>query len=75
MNYQVILNFNDIEQIQEYFQDQKEFEQYKMKKQMKKEQDHRGGHMREHHQKAKSYHQDHPELSYKECLKLIKTNK
>ena len=37
MKYQLTLDFLDLEHLQEYFQDMKDFEAYKLKKQLKKE--------------------------------------
>jgi len=77
MKYQLTLDFLDIEHIQQWFNEQKEFEAYKLKKQLKKEiQDPRGGHMMAFHQEAKEYRALHPNLTYKECMKeIIKSKK
>ena len=77
MKYQLTLDFLDIEHIQQWFNEQKEFEAYKLKKSLKKEIiDPRGSHMQLFHQEAKEYRVLHPELTYKEAMKeIIKTKK
>ena len=36
--------------------------------------DKRGAHQLEYHNKAKIYQSEHPELSYKECLRIVYKN-
>jgi len=71
MKYSLTLEFVDIEHIQEYFEEMKEFENYKLRKLLKKEVDGRGQSMGGLHSDAKKYHLLHPELKYKECIKAI----
>jgi hypothetical protein len=40
-------------------------------KKQPKENDRRGKHMQFLHQRAKDYHTQHPEVTYRECFKLI----
>ena len=78
MKYQLTLDFLDIEHIQQWFNEQKEFEAYKLKKSLKKEigTDPRGNHMEGFHKEAKEYRILHPELTYKEAMKeIIKSKK
>ena len=40
-----------------------------------KNDDKRGLHQQEYHNKAKLYQNEHPEMSYRDCLKIIYSNK
>lgn len=66
------LHFENIEKMNAYLKDMEEYQNYKNKKQMKKENDNRGKHIILYHQKAKEYHLLHPTIPYRECLKIAK---
>jgi hypothetical protein len=48
--------------------------QYKKQKLVKKENDKRGSQTASFHEKVRAFHHNHPELTYRECLKKIKNN-
>ena len=75
MNIQIILNFENMEQMSDWFEEQKDFESYKFKKLITKEFENRGSKTKEYHIIAKEYHIAHPELTYRECVKLTNKNK
>ena len=68
--FSLTINFNTLLELQEFLNKEKgKEEQIKIKKE-KKEGDKRGSNVKELHIKAKAYHLEHPEIKYKECLKL-----
>ena len=69
--YGLVINFSSLEEIDDWIENWREYQLWKIKKMMKKEFENRGLHMKSLHVEAKKYHQDHPELSYKEALKEI----
>ena len=70
MNVQIILNFESMEHMADWFDEQKQFDKYKLKKSLVKENENRGSKTKEYHLLAKEYHKQHPELSYRECIKI-----
>ena len=67
----LIINFTDEQELINYLTDFREYQIKKIKKDLKKEHDERGKHIINFHQKAKEYHDKNPELSYKECYKIV----
>jgi len=61
--------FNSFHEMQDFVNKDNKQQQQKEPK-VKKEGDKRGANVKELHKNAKIYQQEHPELKYKECLKL-----
>jgi len=68
---QLILSFDNVEELKSYIEDYEAIELSKIKKLFKKSNDKRGSSTKYLHQQAKEYQSQHPELSYKESLQKI----
>jgi hypothetical protein len=70
------MTFNTIEELQNFVNIRGEEKVIIKEPKIKKETDRRGQNVKELHQNAKAYQQEHPEIPYRECLKLgnIKNN-
>ena len=92
MSISISLNFDSFEDLEGFIADMNKFKKWKSKLEKKKEKpmndetevveqftftdDKRGMHQQAYHNQAKLYHKDHPELSYRECLRAVcKNNK
>lgn len=76
MDLKLIFEFLNIDELSEFINEQNDFNNWKMRKQLKKAIDNRGAHQKEYHKLAKEYQLSFPNLSYRECLKeAIKKSK
>ena len=71
MNMKLVFDFETLDELAEFIREQKDFTDWKIKKQFKKATttDNRGSHQKEYHALAKLYQQSYPSVSYKQCLK------
>ena len=69
MNLKLMFEFENLDELAEFVREQKDFNNWKNKKQLKKEIENRGAHQKEYHQLAKQYQLTYPNVSYRECLK------
>jgi len=71
--YNISISFENIDQLSEFI---KLIQEQKPIKKEKKPDEKRGKSTKQFHLRAKEYHSEHPDISYKECLKLLsKENK
>ena len=70
-DYILTFQFESFEEIANFIYDQKLFNDWKMKKEIKKETENRGQHVKNYHNLAREYFKEHPELTYKACLKEV----
>ena len=76
MNMKLVFEFENLDELAEFVKEQKDFNDWKLKKQLRKEVDNRGAHQKEYHQLAKQYQLSYPNVSYRQCLKeAIKKSK
>jgi len=73
MRYQLIINFDELDDLKAFIEDQETIELIKQKKLFKKQNtsDKRGHQTKNLHQKAKEYQNANPSLSYKEALQIV----
>ena len=73
--FDLILKFSNLIELQEFLKAYNKFQNKKMKTQTEKDENTpssaRGEAVKQLHIKAKIYKLEHPEVNYKECLKLI----
>ena len=69
MDLKLIFEFINIDELAEFINEQKDFNNWKLRKQFKKAIDGRGSHQKEYHQLAKQYQLVNSELPYRQCLK------
>ena len=69
MNLKLVFEFESLDELAEFIKEQKDFNDWKTKKQLKKEIENRGAHQKAYHQLAKQYQLAYPNVSYRECLK------
>ena len=69
MEYKLTFEFVNIDELTEFVNEQNDFNNWKLRKQLKKAIDNRGAHQKEYHKLAKEYQEKHPTISYRECLK------
>ena len=90
MSFNLNINFNTFEELELFINDMNKYKHWKSKQEKKKEKvnhqdnqtdnqfsftnDKRGLHQQAYHYQAKLYQQEHPELSYRESLKIIYKN-
>lgn len=71
--YNITISFESIDQLTEFI---KLIQEQKPVKKEKNPDEKRGKSTKQFHLRAKQYHDEHPDISYKECLKLLsKENK
>ena len=71
--YNITISFESIDQLTEFI---KLIQDQKPTKKEKTPDEKRGKSTKQFHLRAKEYHNEHPDISYKECLKLLsKENK
>ena len=68
---QLILTFDELEELKVYVEDYEAIQLQKIKKLFKKSNDKRGSSTRTLHQRAKDFQKEHPELTYKQSLQAI----
>ena len=72
MRYKLTIDFEDLNDLKEFFTDSDLIENIKLKKTFKKpEGDKRGLQTSKLHQKAKEYQEENPQTPYKEILKIV----
>ena len=73
MKLQLVINFEDLDDLKAFIEDQETIELIKQKKMYKKQHasDKRGHQTKNLHQKAKEYQNENPTLTYKEALQII----
>ena len=72
MKYQLTINFEDLEQLKSFVNDQEHIETIKLKKIfIKKTDDKRVSQTSSLHAKAKEYQLLNSEIGYKDCLKIV----
>ena len=73
--FQIVLQFQSLEELLNYAKQSDRLSNKKQKLESQKETnskpDNRGSKTKLIHEKAKEYHQTHPELTYRECFVLI----
>ena len=87
MSFNLSINFETFEQLQDFMSEFNKFKKLQEKKtnkkidilasnvsELTKEDDKRGQHQQYYHNKAKEYQFENPHLSYKECLKIVYKN-
>jgi hypothetical protein len=72
--FQLTLSFQTIDQLEDYISDFREWQQWKLRKMIKKENDGRGAHVKILHLKCKEMKEKYPDKSYRECMKIINEN-
>lgn len=72
MDLQIVIKFDNIGDLNFYLADMEAWKAYKVKRSITKLDDKRGRHTKLYHQKARHYHSLNPELTYRECMALIK---
>lgn len=72
-DYSIALNFNEYSSIYAFLIDYENWVAYKATQKEKKENDLRGKHTKLFHEKARELQAEHPELTYKECLKQARS--
>ena len=70
-NLQLIMNFENIDELKAFITDQEMIQNLKIKKIFKKPDDKRGGKTVILHQLAKEYQEKNTETPYKICLKIV----
>ena len=92
MSFNLSIQFDTFEDLEKFVHDMNKYKNWKSKQEKKKEKqthldievneqfsftdDKRGLHQQAYHNEAKLHHQQHPELSYRDCLKVVyKKNK
>lgn len=73
-DYSIALQFNEYSSLYNFLIDYENWVAYKESQKVKKENDKRGHHTAMFHQKAREYQAEHPELPYKECLRIARSN-
>ena len=73
--FQLTLSFQTIDQLEDYISDFREWEQWKLRKMIKKQNDLRGSHMGDIHKEAKLLKEKYPDKKYRECVKIICNSK
>jgi hypothetical protein len=68
---QLILTFEDAEELKTYIEDYEAVQLTKIKKLFKKTSDKRGSSTKTLHQRAKEYQKENPELTYKQSLQAV----
>ena len=73
MKLQLVINFEDLDDLKAFIEDQETIELIKQKKMYKKQHasDKRGHQTKSLHQKAREYQNANPTLTYKEALQII----
>lgn len=81
MKYSIKIEFESLEELQNHINEMNKQDKKKKNKVIKEEDinnivedlktDNRGKHIKLYHNEAKIYQGEHPELSYKECLKAV----
>ena len=85
MSFNLSINFESYEQLKCFIDEFDKFKRMQDKKLLKKDDELAtntfievkeicGAHQLEYHNKAKIYQSEHPELSYKECLRIVYKN-
>ena len=86
MSFNLSINFETFEQLQDFMTEFNKFKKLQEKKVNKKidelasnltdliKEDHRGEHQQYYHNQAKIYQSEHPEHSYRDCLKIVYKN-
>ena len=85
MSFNLSINFENYEQLKCFIDEFDKYKRIKDKKLLKKVdelatnsftevKDNRGRHQQKYHNLAKIYQSEHPELSYKECLRIVYKN-
>ncbi len=72
MNLKLVFEFETLDELAYFVKEQKDFNDWKTKKQFKKSVtivDNRGAHQKQYHALAKQYQLTYPNVSYRECLK------
>lgn len=78
MSSKLVFEFDSVEELLKHVSHLSELETIKklVNKPDKKEHDQRGAHITGLHEQAKIYHNEHPEIRYHECIKIVsKLNK
>ena len=68
---QILLQFNDIEELEEFTKDYRGILHKRAKKLFKCDDDKRGSSTKDLHKKAKEYQLSNPETPYKDCLRIV----
>ena len=68
---QILLQFNDIEELEEFTKDYRGILHKRAKKLFKCDDDKRGSSTKDLHKKAKEYQLGNPETPYKDCLRIV----
>ena len=68
IDFDIVLKFKDFHQVSEFLEDMENWKAYKNRKL----DDKRGAHTAKYHELCKNYNLLHPELSYKECMHIVK---
>ena len=72
IDFDIVLKFKDFHQVSEFLEDMENWRAYKNRKQEKKLDDKRGAHTAKYHELCRQHNELHPELSYKECMHIVK---
>ncbi|MFN9904635.1 MAG: hypothetical protein ACK56F_00745, partial [bacterium] len=67
----IVLSFNDIEELEEFTKDYRSILHKRAKKLFKCDDDKRGSSTKDLHKKAKEYQVGNPETPYKDCLRIV----
>ena len=67
----IVLSFNDIEELEEFTKDYRCILHKRAKKLFKCDDDKRGSSTKDLHKKAKEYQVGNPETPYKDCLRIV----
>jgi hypothetical protein len=68
---QILLQFNDIEELEEFTKDYRGILHKRAKKLFKCDDDKRGSSTKDLHKKAKEYQLGNPDTPYKDCLRIV----
>ena len=68
---QILLQFNDIEELEEFTKDYRGILHKRAKKLFKCDDDKRGSSTKDLHKKAKEYQVGNPDTPYKDCLRIV----
>jgi hypothetical protein len=90
MSFNLSIQFDTFEDLEAFIADMNKYKKWKSKQEKKKEKpmnddtevveqftftdDKRGMHQQAYHNQAKLYHKEHPEMSYRECLRVVYKN-
>ena len=75
INYRITLEFDSFSRVGEFLADLEAWQAYKASRTEKKENDRRGKHTRVLHERARTFHEQNPLISYRECFRLANAKK